>query len=242
MSKPIRLFSHASGPNPWKVAIILEELGLPYESEFCDMAELHTPKYEKYNPNGRQVISLTAVLCVDHEFSADLVLRVPIIIDRNNSDLTLWESGAIVQYLIEKYDTNHKISFTSPPETYYAMQWLHFQTSGQGPYFGQATWFVHFHHEKIPSAKERYLKEILRVTKVLDSALKDKDWLVGGKCSFADLAFVPWYGLVPFIDQESTLHLDEECPHYAKWMKALLDRPAVKKVMADKQAAMSAGK
>ena len=77
---------------------------------------------------------------------------------------------------------------------------------------------------------------------MLDSALKDKDWLVGGKCSFADLAFVPWYGMVSFVDQESTLHLDKECPHYAKWMKALLDRPAVKKVMADKQAAMSAGK
>ena len=175
-------------------------------------------------------------------FEPNLVLSVPIIIDPNNSDLTLWESGAIVQYLIEKYDTKHKISFASPPETYYASQWLHFQTSGQGPYFGQATWFVHLHHEKLPSAKERYLKEILRVTKVLDSELKGKDWLVGGKCTFADLAFVPWYGMVSFINQEGTLDLDKDCPNYAKWMKALLERPAVKKVMADKQAAMSAGK
>ena len=53
MSKPIQLFSHATGPNPWKVAIILEELGLPYKSEFADFAELHTPKYEKFSPNGR---------------------------------------------------------------------------------------------------------------------------------------------------------------------------------------------
>jgi glutathione S-transferase len=53
MSKPITLFSHASGPNPWKVAIILEELNLPYETKFMDMQVMHTPEFEKYNPNGR---------------------------------------------------------------------------------------------------------------------------------------------------------------------------------------------
>ena len=53
MSKPIHLFSHPQGPSPWKVAIILEELGLPYENDFVPGADLHTPKFEKYNPNGR---------------------------------------------------------------------------------------------------------------------------------------------------------------------------------------------
>ena len=51
--KPIKLFSHTTGPNPWKVAIILEELGLPYETEFLDFGVMHTPSYEKFNPNGR---------------------------------------------------------------------------------------------------------------------------------------------------------------------------------------------
>jgi glutathione S-transferase len=51
--KPIKLFSHASGPNPWKVAMVLEELEIPYETEYMDFAVLHTPVFEKYNPNGR---------------------------------------------------------------------------------------------------------------------------------------------------------------------------------------------
>ena len=53
MSKPIKLYSHASGPNPWKVVIILEELGVKYDTEFVDMAVMHTPKFEPVNPNGR---------------------------------------------------------------------------------------------------------------------------------------------------------------------------------------------
>ena len=170
-----------------------------------------------------------------------ITISVPAIIDPN-TDLTLWESGAIVQYLISQYDTKHKISFASPPETHYASQWLHFQTSGQGPYFSEAAWFAHFHHEKVASAKERYFKEIQRVTKVLDGVLEGKDWLVGGKCSFADLVFIPLYCMIGFIDQENTLQLDKECPNYARWMKALMERPAVKKVLADKQAAMAASK
>ena len=112
--------------------------------------------------------------------------------------------------------------------------------SGQGPYFGQATWFLFAHPEKIPSAQDRYFKEIARVTAVLDGLLSDKEYLVGGKCSYADLAFIPWYQLVPFIEskvteeQKEMLKLDEKYPHYAKWMKAMLERPAVKKVLADK--------
>jgi glutathione S-transferase len=53
--KPIKLFSHASGPNPWKVAMVLEELEIPYETQYMDFAVLHTPVFEKYNPNGRLV-------------------------------------------------------------------------------------------------------------------------------------------------------------------------------------------
>lgn len=57
---------------------------------------------------------------------------------------------------------------------------------------------------------------------------------MGGKCSYADLAFVPWYQLAPFLDQKGTLDLDKNYPNYAKWMMSLLERPAVKKVLADK--------
>lgn len=157
-----------------------------------------------------------------------------------NTGITLWESGAIIEYLIAEYDKEHKISFDSSPDKYYAMQYLHFQMSGQGPYFGQAAWFAFAHPEKIASALDRYFKEIGRVTAVLDGLLSDKEYLVGGKCSYADLAFIPWYQLVPLLgsngtdEQKAMLKLDEKYPHYAKWMKAMLERPAVKKVLADK--------
>lgn len=74
--------------------------------------------------------------------------------------------------------------------------------SGQGPYYGQAAWFTKFHPEQLPSAQERYYKEIKRVTSVLEGHLQKQDkgqdgpWLVGNKFSYADLAFVPWQYIV----------------------------------------------
>lgn len=86
--KPIVLWSHHSGPNPWKVAIVLEELGLPYETKFVVFAEMKKEPFISRNPNG----------------------RVPAIEDPNTG-LTLWESGAIVEYLVETYDKDNKISY-----------------------------------------------------------------------------------------------------------------------------------
>lgn len=99
-------------PNPMKVEAVLLELELPYEMKDFDMSVLHTPVYEKYNPNG----------------------RVPALIDPNNGDFTIWESGAIIEYLIDTYDQAGKISHPSGNEKYLEKQWLHFQMSGQGPY------------------------------------------------------------------------------------------------------------
>jgi glutathione S-transferase len=120
------------------------------------MADLKKPPFEKLNPNG----------------------RVPAIEDPNTG-ITLWESGAIVEY----YDTKHSLTYASSPEKYFVKQWLHFQISGQGPYFGQAAWFEKFHPEKIESARERYKNEIKRVLKVLDKHLETsgKGFLVGDK-------------------------------------------------------------
>jgi glutathione S-transferase len=68
-----------------------------------------------------------------------LPLTHPAIIDPN-TDLTLWESGAIIQYLIEQYDTERKLSYDSLHEKHLLNQWLHFQMSGQGPYYSQLAW------------------------------------------------------------------------------------------------------
>ena len=98
--------------------IILEELGLPYQSSWVELDELKEPAYEAVNPNG----------------------RLPAIYDPN-TDITLWETGAITFYLVETYDKAHKISYNSIPEKFLLQQWSYFQASGQGPYFGQAAWY-----------------------------------------------------------------------------------------------------
>ncbi|RYP83973.1 hypothetical protein DL770_005275 [Monosporascus sp. CRB-9-2] len=211
--KPITLYSHEQGPNPWKVAIVLEELNIPYTSKFVEFKDLKQEPYTLLNPNG----------------------RVPAIEDPNTS-VTLWESGAIVEYLIEQYDKDHKISYAEAPETYLAKQWLFFQVSGQGPYYGQAIWFSVYHPEKLPSAIKRYVDEMLRVTGVLEKALEKGDWLVGDKCTYADLSFIPWQRAVPKFAGED---IYEKFPKVGAWMKRMESRPAVKKALEDQNAAIA---
>jgi glutathione S-transferase len=98
-----------------------------------------------------------------------------------NSGLTLWESGAIVEYLVETYDKEQKLTFSTFPEKWQLKQYLHFQMSGQGPYYGQAVWFHVYHPEDVASVKERYIDQTIRVVGVLDDILKGKEYLVGGK-------------------------------------------------------------
>ena len=100
------------------------------------------------------------------------------------------ESDAILTYIVDKYDPEHKISAATEEDKYRQLQWLFFQASGQGPYFGQAAWFSYFHPEKIPSAQERYRNEILRVLGVLDGVIAKQEWLVAGKPTIADLSFI----------------------------------------------------
>lgn len=101
------------------------------------------------------------------------------------------ESDAILLYLVDRYDPEHKISVSDEHEKYTQLQWLFFQSSGQGPYYGQLGWFAFFHEEKIPSAIERYKNEVKRVIGVLDGVLSKQPWLVGGKPTIADLSFIP---------------------------------------------------
>jgi glutathione S-transferase len=100
------------------------------------------------------------------------------------------ESDAIIEYLVEKYDPENKIS-VSGDDRHKQLQWLFFQASGQGPYFGQAGWFSKYHPEKVPSAVERYRNEIKRVWSVLETVLSKQEWLLGNKTTVADLSFIP---------------------------------------------------
>ncbi|KAL0257752.1 hypothetical protein SLS55_006915 [Diplodia seriata] len=216
--KPIVLYSHATGPNPWKVAIILEELKIPYETKFLEFPEMKQDPYESINPNG----------------------RVPAIEDPNTG-IKLFESGAIIQYLVDTYDKSNALHHASGAEKYLEQAWLHFQMSGQGPYYGQKAWFTYFHPEKnLTSAIDRYANEIKRVVGVIDRHLKKtgNPYLVGDRVSYADLAFVPWHMGLGFLTPDWDYAKD--FPTFAKWNQSLLDRPAVKKIADDK--AMAAQK
>ena len=156
-------------------------------------------------------------------------------IEDPNTGITLWESGAIIQYLVENYDSEYKLRSKDAPDKYYENQYLMYQMSGQGPYFGQAAWFTAFHHEKLPSAQARYVNEIKRVTKVLDACLQGKEYLVGGKCSYADLSFITWYGMVGFLDSSGGLQKELDAnANWKAWMDRLMARPAVKKTLEEK--------
>jgi len=210
--KQFTLYSHKGAPNGWKAAIVLEELGLTYEPVYLDFSkqEQKGPEYLKINPNG----------------------RIPAIVDHHNNDFAVWETLAISEYLVDKYDKDHKISSTGM-DKYTQLQWLAFQASGQGPYFGQSSWFQRHHSEKIPSAIERYNNEIRRVFGVLDGVLTKQKYLVGDKATIADLSFIPWNVgvltvLIPDID------IEKNYPSLARWHNELVAREAVKKVYAVK--------
>ncbi|CAL5872184.1 uncharacterized protein PFLUO_LOCUS6442 [Penicillium psychrofluorescens] len=216
--KPITLWGHTTGPNPWKVAMIMEELNVPYELKLVDFADMKKAPFEAINPNG----------------------RVPAIEDPNTG-ISIWESGAIIEYLVETYDKQHNISFAAGSKEYYeTKQWMYYQMSGQGPYFGQAVWFTRFHADKVPSAIERYVNEIRRVSGVLNGVLENKEYLVGGKYSFADAAFVPWFGVLPLWADK--INLETEFPHVNAWLNRIKARPAIAKVLDDKAKAMAAEK
>ncbi|KAL4923849.1 uncharacterized protein BDV17DRAFT_301396 [Aspergillus undulatus] len=148
--------SSSIGTEPIEVAVVLKELGLPYE--------IHCFKYE-------DVKSLVLSTSIRTGKSQD-----------PNTQLTLCESGAIIQYLIGQYDKDHKLGYEA----------LHERHPGQSPYYGQGAWFSVLQPEKIPSAIKRYTNEAHRILGVLNTALEGRTWLVGDRCTFADLAFLPW--------------------------------------------------
>ncbi|KAM0226902.1 hypothetical protein ACHAPO_011996 [Fusarium lateritium] len=212
--QPIILYSHQQGPNPWKVALILEELGLPYETKFVNFTDVKKEPYVSLNPNG----------------------RLPAIVDPN-TDMKLWESGAIVNYLIEQYDqAERKISYADLQQKNQLLQWLFFQVSGQAPYYGQASWFSRFHPEKLQSAIDRYVGEIHRVNGVLEKVLSSREWLVGDKCTYADLSFLAWQRWAPRYGGED---IYEKFPKVAAWVKRMEVRSTVQKVYNDQDKAIA---
>jgi len=190
----------ASTPNGWKVSIMLEECGLPYTVHPIDLManEQKSPEFLAMNPNG----------------------RIPVIVDRENDDFTLFESGAILLYLAEK---SGKCLSDDAATRMLQIQWLMFQMSGVGPMMGQANVFSRYMEEKIPTAINRYQSESRRLLEVLDTRLAQGDYLAGDY-SVADIATWPW-ARGYFWTGISIDGLD----NLKRWLEDIEERPAVQR-------------
>ena len=168
----IRFYFHPT-PNPAKVALLLEETGLPYEVVPVDTSkgEQHTAAFLAINPNG----------------------KVPAIVDTDGpggADARVFDSGAILLYLGEK--TGQFIG--SPADRPELLSWLFFIGTGLGPFSGQAVHFQHAAPETIPYAVNRYRREAERHYRVLDEHLTGRDFIVGNGYSIADISAWGWLG------------------------------------------------
>ncbi|TFK48806.1 glutathione S-transferase [Heliocybe sulcata] len=212
--KQFTFYNTKLGPNGWKVGFLFEELGLSYETVFVnvDGGDNKKSPFVDLNPNG----------------------RIPAIVDHLNNDFVIWESDAILLYIIETYDKEGRFSYTDPNDRYRQVQWLFFQASGQGPYYGQAAHFIAYHPKPVPTAIKRYYDEVKRVMGVLDTVLSKQDWLVGGKFGIADMAMFPWHALaVHHFFPEGSFDFAEKIPHVHAWYLRMKERPSVKKVWAE---------
>ena len=200
----IQLYTWAT-PNGKKVSVMLEEVELPYEVHSINIAkgDQLKPEYLAINPNN----------------------KIPAIIDTDGpggKPVKLFESGAILMYLAEK---TGKFLPQEMAKRYEVIQWLMFQMGGVGPMFGQANYFYRL-EEKVPFAIERYYKEAIRLYKVLEQTLGQRDYLAGDY-SIADIATYPWVGR----HDGHNVKL-EEFPNVKRWFETISQRPAVKRGMA----------
>lgn len=195
-------------PNGHKITMFLEEASLPYRLHTINIGrgEQFTPAFLAIAPNN----------------------RIPAIVDHAPADggtpISLFESGAILQYLAEK--TGHFLSpdLRGRKET---LQWLYWQMGGLGPMAGQNHHFSQYAPEKIPYAIERYVKETGRLYGVMNKHLSDGREYIAGEYSIADMACYPW--VVPYERQGQKL---ENFPHLAAWFARVAARPATIKAYA----------
>jgi glutathione S-transferase len=195
----IELFTAAT-PNGWKASITLEELEMPYTVRHIsfDKREQKEPWYLKINPNG----------------------RIPTIVDHDNDDFAVFESGALMIYLAEKAG---KLLPKDVKGRSLVIQWLMFQMGGIGPMMGQANVFYRYAPERIPYAIERYQREVRRLFEVLDTRLADHEFLADAY-SIADIASWSWVRGYKW----SGVSI-EGLPNLTRWLHAIAARPAVKR-------------
>ena len=202
----LQLFS-LNTPNGQKVAVMLEELGLPYEGHTIHIGkgEQFTDAFKSVSPNS----------------------KIPAILDFDGpggKPMALMESGAILIYLAEK---TGRLMPKDPAARYRCLQWLFFQHGGVGPMFGQFGHFFKYAKDKCdhPYPLERYTNEAKRLLSVLELQLTGREYLAD-EFSIADIATFPWvraldtgYGagnVIPITDY----------PHVNAWLERCTARPS----------------
>ncbi|WP_283178218.1 glutathione S-transferase N-terminal domain-containing protein [Gemmobacter sp. 24YEA27] len=211
MSAPISLYFWPT-PNGHKIAIALEELGLPYEVKLIDIGkgEQFAPDFLAIAPNN----------------------RIPAIVDPDGPDgapVSVFESGAILQYLARK---TGKLCGSSERERIQVEEWLMWQMGGVGPMAGQANHFLRYAPEMdppqvLPYAQDRYRREVGRLYGVLDRRLADRAFVAGDSLSIADIAIWPWARAWEKQQQQIG-----DKPHFKAWLDRLAARPAFAKGIA----------
>ncbi|RMD82356.1 MAG: glutathione S-transferase [Candidatus Dadabacteria bacterium] len=187
----------APTPNGWKVSIALEELEMPYEVHAVNLlaGEQKRPEYLKLNPNG----------------------RIPTIVDRDEDNFVVFESGAILIYLAEKAG---RLLPADRKGRSRVIQWLMFQMGGVGPMMGQANVFYRYFPQKIQPAIDRYQNECRRLFEVLDRRLGESQWLADDY-SIADIANWAWVRTYKW----SGVSIDG-LDNLRRWMDQMSARPA----------------
>jgi GSH-dependent disulfide-bond oxidoreductase len=160
-------FYYNYAPNPLKVALFLEESGVPYDPVPVDIAkgEQFSPSYLAINPNG----------------------KLPAIVD---GDTPVFDSHAILLYLAEK--TGQFLPEPSPAARGQLLSWMMFIASGVGPFVGQAVHFSRFAPDPNPYALKRYMFEAERHFKILDARLGRSQYMLGDAYTIVDMAVWGW--------------------------------------------------
>jgi GSH-dependent disulfide-bond oxidoreductase len=199
-------FYYSGAPNPMKVALMLEETGLPYEPIPVDTrkGEQHTPEFLAINPNG----------------------KVPVIVD---GDATVFDSNAILLYLAEK--TGKFLPANTPKLRGELLSWLMFVASGVGPFSGQSVHFRNYAPEKNHYAINRYMYEAQRHYGILDARLATRKYLVGEAYGIVDIAVWGWARLIPVALGEEHW---AKFPNLKRLVDEISARPAAKNALAIK--------
>jgi GST-like protein len=198
----IKLYFHRT-PNPMKVALALEEMGLAYEIVPIDMfkGEQHQLAYRALNPNG----------------------KVPAIVD--DDGVVVFDSNAILLYLAEKSGKLRGTAADRPA----LLSWLLFAATGLGPFSGQAVHFTRIHTDSA-YATHRYLREVERHFTVLDARLARSAFLAGEAYTIADIAAWPW---IDWADRNKLVLVARgawsKWPNLERWFAVVAERPAVER-------------